>query len=51
MITVSEARRTLGKKYNHLSDKEVQQLINMLYKLCNGVIDDTINQRGKVDKQ
>lgn len=38
MITIQEARETLGKKGEQMTDEEVQKMINLLIKLANEVL-------------
>lgn len=44
MITVKDARKILGEKYKHLSDKDVQSMINFLYVLCERTIEQVVNK-------
>lgn len=48
MMTIKEARKILGNKYDHLSDDQIQKMIDWLHTLCNRVIDDVLS--GRIEK-
>ena len=39
MLTIQEARKTLGKKGEKMTDEQVQKMINLLTRLANEAID------------
>jgi len=43
-ITVEYARQKLGKKGKRMTDKEIEDYLNFLRRLCNKAIDSVINQ-------
>jgi len=45
MIQLQEARKILGKKYEHLKDREIESIVTLLYKLCKQVINDIISTK------
>lgn len=45
MITVNKAKIILGKKYSHLTDKEIERIIVFLYNICKGVIDEVVKRK------
>lgn len=42
-MTIQKAREILGKRAEKLSDKEIQNLINMLEFIANKAIDEVVN--------
>ena len=44
MITEKEARKILGKRYLHLTDKEIENIIIFLYNLCKDVIREVVKR-------
>ena len=42
MIDIILARQILGEKYQHLSDKEIEQIVVFIYNLCKNVIRTTV---------
>ncbi len=51
MISVDQARKTLGKKADNMTDQQVQIVINSLTRLAEMVVDQVVNmthkERGK----
>ena len=46
-MTIQEAREILWTAYAHISDNEIQALIDLLYGLCNRVIDEHMQKTTK----
>ena len=38
MLSLEEARKILGEKYKHLTDKEIESIIVLVYNLCKTTI-------------
>lgn len=45
MISIIKARQILGKKFERLSDKEIQSIIDMFYSLSNRVIENYLKNK------
>lgn len=43
-ITIKQARLKLGKKAENMTDKQVEQVLNFLYKLCGRVVDTVVER-------
>lgn len=49
-ISIQQARKTLGKKGEKLSDEEIQKIIDLLTRLANHVIDRVIDMSSEERK-
>ncbi len=44
-ITTTEAKKILGKKYEDLSDNELEQLLDFIYTVCAKVVREVIERK------
>lgn len=44
MLTTCQARKILGKKYYGLSDRDIEEIIILIYNLCKQIIRKVINK-------
>jgi Ca2+-binding EF-hand superfamily protein len=47
MLSINKARQILGERGQKLTDKEVQDLLVLLQRLCDKVIDGVVNENNK----
>lgn len=47
LVTTEKARKLLGKNYQHLSNEEVDNLVNRMSLLADALVDAVINQLGE----
>lgn len=45
MFSIKDARKKLGKRSEELTDKEIQEILNAIYYICDKVIEQVINSR------
>lgn len=51
MISINQARKTLGKKTDNMTNQQVQTVINSLKRLAEIVVDQTVNIIKKKKKE
>lgn len=45
IISTSSARKILGAKYELLSDNEIEQMVNLIHRLCIMIIQQVVNKK------
>ncbi|HSW88011.1 MAG TPA: hypothetical protein VLG12_02500 [Candidatus Saccharimonadales bacterium] len=45
-ITIEHARKRLGKKADNMTDKQINDILNMLRLICNKTIDAVVDKKG-----
>jgi len=45
LITIEHARKRLGKRAEKMTDKEIEDVLNMFRFICNRVIDSVVEKK------